>query len=164
MLATPLLCRPFRIFERCLDSNSESCPNRRATTLTTHLPYLATHLPVYLKKGRNIAWSHFVAKRRYDSGTNKFFKLLNKLQYPKLVIADKVDINIQNKKLSPLIGFLVRGNTEAGRLPFRVCRVCVLHTNSEKNVTKITNIFSFLVSLFVLGTSNHKEWQILTLQ
>jgi hypothetical protein len=34
------LCRPFCIFERCLNSNPESCrsKHRRATNLATHLP------------------------------------------------------------------------------------------------------------------------------
>ncbi len=45
----PLLCicRQFCIFQRCLDSNTESCravASRRATNLATHLHDLATHL------------------------------------------------------------------------------------------------------------------------
>jgi hypothetical protein len=40
------LCRQFRIFERCLDSNSESCRSKQARYQLSHpsLPYLATHL------------------------------------------------------------------------------------------------------------------------
>ncbi len=42
MLCWPLLClcHPFSIFERCLDSNPESCRRKhgRATNLATHLP------------------------------------------------------------------------------------------------------------------------------
>jgi len=43
----PLLCfcLPFRIFERCLDSNSESCCTKQALYQLSHpSPYLATHL------------------------------------------------------------------------------------------------------------------------
>ncbi len=44
------LCRPFCIFERCLDSNPESCrmASRRATNLATHLPKGSTHNPYRL--------------------------------------------------------------------------------------------------------------------
>ncbi len=45
------LCRPFCIFERCLDSIPESCRSKQARycNLATHLPInLATHLPVNL--------------------------------------------------------------------------------------------------------------------
>jgi hypothetical protein len=49
------LCRTFCIFERCLDSNPESCCSMQgryelshpSPSLNTHFPGLATHLPKY---------------------------------------------------------------------------------------------------------------------
>jgi hypothetical protein len=51
------LCRPFCIFERCLDSNPESCRSKQARyELSNPAFFLATHLPGHLqytgRKGR----------------------------------------------------------------------------------------------------------------
>ncbi len=83
MSATPYLCRPFMIFEGCLDSNPEYCSSKLLLYRLSHPSLLLSH-PSLLLSHPSLLLNH-PSLFLYDLSDLSFFKFSIKITYGKVL-------------------------------------------------------------------------------